>query len=111
LATTPTPQPILTPNDLILFGGKSYSFGLSSNPMRRLTIAASFARAYGTSNVIGIISSNNTEQINTLFQYQFRKMYLTGGYSRLDQGFSVSGTPPEKISAFYFGVSRWFNFF
>jgi hypothetical protein len=111
LATTPTLQPILTPNDLILFGGSSYSFGLSSNPMRRLTIASSFARAYGNSNVVGIASSNNTEQINTLFQYQFRKMYLTGGYSRLDQSFSVSGTPPEKISAFYFGVSRWFNFF
>jgi len=111
LTATPTPQPILTPNDLILFAGSSYSFGLASNPMRRLTIASSFARAYGNSNVVGITSSNNTEQINTLFQYQFRKMYLTGGYSRLDQGFSVSGTPPEKISAFYFGVSRWFNFF
>ncbi len=111
LAATPTPQPVLAQSDLILFGGKSYSFGLSSNPMRRLTIASSFARAYGNTNVIGILSSNNTEQINTLFQYQFRKMYLTGGYSRLNQGFSASGTPPEKISAFYFGVSRWFNFF
>ncbi len=111
LAATPTPQPILTPNDLILFDGSSYSFGLSSNPMRRLTIASSFARAYGNSNVVGITSSNNTEQINTLIQYQFRKMYVTGGYSRLNQGFSVTGTAPEKISAFYFGVSRWFNFF
>ena len=111
LAATPTPQPVLFQNDLILFGGKSYSFGLASNPMRRLTIASSFARAYGNSNVLGILSSNNTEQINVLFQYQFRKMYVTGGYSRLDQGFSASGTPPEKISAFYFGVSRWFNFF
>ncbi len=111
LAATPTPQPILTPNDLILFGGSSYSFGLASNPKRRLTIAASFARAYGNSNVVGITSSNNTEQINTLIQYQFRKMYFTGGYSRLDQGFSATGTAPEKISAFYFGVSRWFNFF
>jgi len=111
LADTPTPQPVLTPSDLILFGGKSYSFGLSSNPMRRLIISSSFARAYGNTNVLGILSSNNTEQINTLFQYQFRKMYLTGGYSRLNQGFSASGTPPETISAFYFGVSRWFNFF
>jgi hypothetical protein len=111
LAATPTPQPVLSPNDLIIFGGKSYSFGLASNPKRRLTIATSFARAYGNSNVLGITSSNNTEQINALFQYQFRKMYMTGGYSRLDQGFSVSGAPPEKISAFYIGVSRWFNFF
>ncbi len=111
LAETPTPQPVLSPTDLITFGGKSYSVGLASNPKRRLTIASSFARAYGNSNVLGILSSNNTEQINVLLQYQFRKMYLTGGYSRLEQGFSASGTPPEKISAFYFGVSRWFNFF
>lgn len=111
LAATPTPQPVLNPNDLILFDGSSYSFGLASNPKRRLTIAASFARAYGNSNVVGISSSNNTEQINTLIQYQFRKMYFTGGYSKLNQSFSVSGTAPDKISAFYFGVSRWFNFF
>src|SRR5208282_2748270 len=52
LAATPTPQPILTPNDLILFGGTSYSFGLASNPKRRLTIASSFARAYSNSNVV-----------------------------------------------------------
>jgi hypothetical protein len=111
LASTPTLQPVLNPNDLILFDGSSYSFGLSSNPKRRLTIAASFGRAYGNSNVVGITSSNNMEQINTLIQYQFRKMYFTGGYSKLNQSFSVSGSAPDKISAFYFGVSRWFNFF
>ena len=111
LASTPTLQPVLNPNDLIIFDGSSYSFGLSSNPKRRLTLAGSFARAYGNSNVVGITSSNNTEQINTLIQYQFRKMYFTGGYSKLNQSFSVSGSAPDKISAFYFGVSRWFNFF
>ena len=111
LISTPTPQPVLNPTDLILYGSKSYSFGLSSNPKRRLTVAASWARAYGNSNVVGIVSWNNTEMINAQFQYQFRKMYMTGGYSRLNQGFSVSATGPEKISAFYIGVSRWFNFF
>jgi hypothetical protein len=111
LAATPTPQPVLNPTDLIIFGGKSYSFGLSSNPKRRLTVAATYAKAIGNSNVLGILSENNTEQINTLIQYQFRKMYFTGGYSRLDQSFSISNAPPAKISAFYFGVSRWFNFF
>ncbi len=111
LTATPTPQPVLNPTDLIIFGGKSYSAGLSSNPKRKLTISASFAKAIGDTNVLGVLSSNNMEQINTLFQYQFRKMYLTGGYSRLDQGFSASGTAPAKVSAFYIGVSRWFNFF
>jgi len=111
LAATPTPQPVLNPSDLILFGGTSYSFGLSSNPKRRLTVAATYARADGTSNLLGIISENNTEQINALIQYQFRKMYFTGGYSKLEQSFSISNAPPAKISAFYVGISRWFNFF
>jgi hypothetical protein len=111
LVASPIPQPIVPPGDLILYGGKSYSFGLGSNPLRRLTISASFAKATSNTNVGGIASWNNSEQVNTLFQYQFRKMYVTGGYSRLVQGFSASGAPPENVSSFYFGVSRWFNFF
>jgi hypothetical protein len=110
LAPAPLP-PIVSSNDLILFGGKSYSFGLSSNPMRRLTIGASFAQANSNTSLAGTASSNNTRMINTLFQYQFRKMYLTGGYSNLVQGFSTSGTAPENVSSFYIGVTRWFNFF
>ena len=111
LISAPVPQPILSPSGLILYGGKSYSMALSSNPMRRLTMSASFAKSDSNTNLLGIASANHTEQINTLFQYQFRKMYLTGGYSRLQQGFTASGLPPENISAFYFGISRWFNFF
>ncbi len=111
LVLTQNPEPVLGAGNLILFGGTSYSFGLSSNPMRRLTLSASYARADSNSNVLGIASWNNTKQINTLFQYQFRKMYLNGGYSNLVQGFSTSGLPAENVSAFYIGVSRWFNFF
>jgi hypothetical protein len=110
LIPTPIPPPILN-SDLILYGGKSYGFGLGGAPMRRLTVTASFAKAITNANLEGTLSSSNTAQINTLFQYQFRKMYLTGGYSRLVQGFSTSGTPPENVSSFYIGVSRWFNFF
>jgi hypothetical protein len=44
-------------------------------------------------------------------QYQFRKLNFDSGYSRLEQGFTGSGTGPEVVSSFYIGVSRWFNFF
>ena len=111
IVVTPTPEPVLGNTDLILFGGNSYSFGLSSNPVRRLTLSASFAKAVSNTSLTGIASESNTKMINTFFQYQFRKMYLTGGYSNLVQGFSQSGTPPEHVSAFFIGVSRWFNFF
>jgi hypothetical protein len=109
---TTTPLPPIVPSDLlILYGGRSYSFGLASSPVRKLTISASFAKANSNTLLASTGSSNSTEQLNTYFQYQFRKIYLTGGYSRLQQGFSASGVAPANISSYYFGISRWFNFF
>ena len=43
--------------------------------------------------------------------YHFRKLDFSAGYSRLVQGFSLSGTPPTMVGSFYVGISRWFNFF
>jgi hypothetical protein len=110
LSPTPLP-PIIPTNLLVLYGGKSYGLGLSSSPARRLTISASYAKANSNTLSDGIGSSNTFEEMNTLIQYQFRKMYLTGGYAQLSQGFSASGLPPAKVSSFFVGVTRWFNFF
>jgi len=85
--------------------------GLASSPLKKLTISSSFAKADSNTMLGAAGSFNNNEQLNTYFQYQFRKMYLTGGYARLQQGFSVTGTGPAVVSSYYFGVSRWFNFF
>jgi len=110
LVSVPVPSPTLPSSLVTLFGGDSYSFGLSSSPVRNLIMAATYARA--DSNTAGTITStNNSTQFNTLLQYQFRKLNYISGYSRLQQGFSGSGTPPQVISSFYVGVSRWFNFF
>jgi hypothetical protein len=111
LIPNPIPQPIVPASDLILFGGKSYSFGLSSSPVRRLSIGASYSRANTDSSIVGVLSNDNTKMINVVINYQFRKMYFTGGYSNLVQGFSGSGLPAANVSSFYMGVSRWFNFF
>jgi len=111
LTTTPIPSPAIPSDLLILYGGKSYSFGLGSSPVKKLTIAASFAKANSNTSLGSTGSTNSNEQLNTYFQYQFRKVYLTGGYSRLQQSFSASGTAPANISSYYLGLSRWFNFF
>jgi len=103
--------PIIPPNLLILYGGQSYSFSLSSSPIRRFTASAGFGKARSNTVNSGLASWNNSEQWNAMVQYQFRKMYFTGGYSRLLQGFSASGIPPANVSSFFVGVSRWFNFF
>ena len=112
IVVTPTAQPVLGPEDLILFGGDSYGVALSSSPVKKLTLSASFTKAITNTNLLGVPSESNTKQFNAFFQYQFRKMYMTGGYSNLVQGFNLSNNaPPENVSSFYIGVSRWFNFF
>jgi predicted porin len=80
-------------------------------PVRRLTIAASYAKSSSNTATAGIASANQFESKSVLLQYQFRKMYFTAGYAQLQQGFSVSGIAPSNVSSYYFGVSRWFNFF
>ncbi|MGC2616405.1 MAG: hypothetical protein WA354_20395 [Terracidiphilus sp.] len=111
LVGVPVPSPILPSSLVSLFGGKSYSFGMSSSPTKRLTLAATYGKA--TSNTIsnGIPSDNENSQYNALLQYQVRKLNFISGYARLEQGFSVTGTQPEVISSYYMGISRWFNFF
>jgi hypothetical protein len=111
LAAPPTPTPVPLPSLFILYGGHSYSVGLGSSPLRRLTIGTSYSRATSNTTNAGIGSWNTNKQLNTYLQYQFRKMYLTGGYASLSQGFTASATRPATVSSYYLGVSRWFNFF
>lgn len=111
LMPVPIPSPILPESLLVLYGGRSYAVGLGSSPAKHLTISASYGHANSNFFVYPIVSANLNDEFNTIIQYQFRKMYLTGGFSRLEQGFSASGLPPQMISSFYIGVSRWFNFF
>ena len=111
LVPTPVPTPILPSSLVILYGGKSYSFGLGASPIRRLTFGASYSKSSSDTGGDTPASFNKNEQYNAYFQYQFRKVYLTGGYAKLSQSFSASTVPPANVSSFFIGVSRWFNFF
>lgn len=111
LVPVPVPSPILPSSLVSLFGGDSYSIGLSSTPAKRLVVTAAYAKSISNTSSDAIASSNQNNEFNALVQYQFRKLGVNSGYSRLEQGFSGSGTQPEVISSFYIGVSRWFNFF
>jgi hypothetical protein len=111
LVPVPVPVPTLPSSLVSLFGGDSYSFGLSSSPVRNLILTAAYARSTSNISSSGVASANENEQYNALVQYQVRKLSFNSGYARLGQGFSGSGLPPETISSFYIGVSRWFNFF
>jgi hypothetical protein len=111
LIPVPIPSPVIPSNLLSVYGGDSYSFGLSSSPAKKLLISGSYSKSITTTSGNAIASSNANTQYNGLVQYQFRKLNFNSGFDRLQQGFSGSGIAPEVISSFYFGVSRWFNFF
>lgn len=111
LTPTPIPLPVVTPTSVVLYGGHAYSAGLGASPIKRLTLSGSYSRAFSDTFSTALTSNNRSEMITARVQYQFRQMFFQGGYSKLDQGFSISGLPPTMISSYYVGVSRWFNFF
>ncbi|MGB6725180.1 MAG: hypothetical protein WBE74_04695 [Terracidiphilus sp.] len=111
LVTVPIPSPTL-PSDLVaLYGGTSYSGTLSSAPVRGFTISASYSRSDANTSDNGTNANSQNEQYNALVQYRIRKMGFASGYARLGQGFGGSASPPETLSSFYMGITRWFNFF
>lgn len=105
------PVAVVAPSAVILYGGKAYSAGVGLNLIRGLTISASYAYAISNTQGDSLSSNNRTEQFNSFLQYQVRKIYLTAGYSRLRQAFSAAGNVPGEIGSYYFGISRWFQFF
>ena len=111
LVPVPIPSPILPTGLVSLYGGDSYSFSLSSIPTKRLVIAATFDKSITNTTNNSILSSNETNQFNSIVQYRVRKLNFISGYARLQQGFTGSGLPAQIISSYYMGVSRWFNFF
>jgi hypothetical protein len=111
LVPVTVPPPTLDSGLVSLFGGNSYSMAVSSSPVKGLTASASYGNAKSNTNLGGLASLNTTNEFNSLVQYQVRKLWFQSGYSRLGQSFSGSTAGPEVVSSFYFGVSRWFNFF
>ena len=105
LVPVPVPSPILPSSLVSLFGGDSYSVGLSSTPVKRLIIAAAYAKSISNTSSDAVTSANQNNQFNSLIQYQFRKLNFTSGYSRLEQGFSGSGTPPELFPLLHRGIT------
>jgi hypothetical protein len=105
------PEPVLPSGLVTLYGGDSYSLGFATAPVKGLSFSASYARANGSTSATGLLSTNQSEQYNSLIQYRVRKIGFISGYARLQQGFSQSGTAPEVLTSYYAGVTRWFNFF
>lgn len=108
---TPVTNPVPLPLQSVIFNGKSYSFGMSTTPIRGLVLSGSYSNTKSNTAADSAISANSTAQLNTMLQYKVRKLWITGGYLKLQQGFTISGQPPASYSSFFVGITRWFKFF
>jgi hypothetical protein len=111
LISAPVPVSALPSDAFIFYGGTSYSAALSSSPARGLTMSAGYSRSNSNTSGSGLATISQNEQYNAIIQYQIRKMGFTSGFARLEQGFGGSTTPPQILSSYYAGITRWFNFF
>ncbi len=111
LVSTPVPLPIINPADVVFFNGKSYSAGIGANPVRGLSMSATYSKALSATESSSLNSRNNNQNLKVLITYNFRKLSFITGYSRLEQGFGLSGSQPAMVGSFFVGVSRWFSFF
>jgi hypothetical protein len=107
----PLPPQVVSQTLLLLYGGDSYAFSASTSAIRHLTASASLSRAFNSTAGVSALSNNHFDELVVTTQYQFRKMNFIGGYSRFLQSVSVAGTPASRLSSFYIGINRWFNFF
>jgi hypothetical protein len=112
LALPPNQPPGTIPPDWLMFyGGHSYSFSAGGTPVRKLSLGASYSRAWSNTTTGGIGSANHVDQVNAILTYQLRKLTFTSGYGRLVQGFTATGAPPSNVNSYFAGISRSFNFF
>jgi hypothetical protein len=110
IATPPTVPPTILPSP-VLYGGRTYSVSVAATPVGGLIFSGSFVTTRSNTESELLSSNNRIQQANVYLQYRFRKVFFTAGYSRLLQGFSASTLAPAVVSAYYFGISRWFKVF
>ncbi len=110
-----SPLPPILPTPLIpspiFYRGTTYSGAVGATPIRGLTFSGSYSSTRSSTENGPLYSSNHTDEAYSYFQYKFRKVFFTAGYSRLLQGFSASTLEPATVSTYFVGLSRWFNFF
>ena len=102
--------PVLSGNQYLLENGSSYSASLSATPMRQWTMSAGYSKAATDTATPTVFANSSSKMFLYFTQWQFRKVSLGGGYTRLIQGGTTTeGALPVDYSSFYIGIQRWFR--
>jgi len=108
-------QPITTPGlppiGLIVYNAESYSAGISTTPLPRLTISGTYSHAMSDTLSSQAASNNRTVIFYAQLQYRLRQITVLSGYTKFSQGISAAGVAPGNQYSYFIGVTRSINFF
>ncbi len=105
------PTQVVAPNSITTYDSKGWGANVSVTPMKRLNLSVGYAKSDGDTIDPLLTIRNSDTLINAIGQYRLRKIYINGGYTRLQQSVGMPGTAPLMVTSYYIGFSRWFNFF
>jgi len=107
----PVPVPGLPASSVTSFSGKSYNAGYSSSLIKHMNLNFSWGRFLSSGTGTGLLSNVSGETYSGGMIYTYRKINLIANFAHSKQDASSTTALPSDITVFYFGVSRWFNFF
>lgn len=108
---TPVPVPGLSSNQIIPFSGKSYNAGYANTLIKHTSLSLSWSKFTSAGTGTGLFSNLSSEQYSGSLAYNYRKLNFIANFVHSEQGASVTTALPSNITIYYFGVSRWFDFF
>lgn len=105
------PPSALPPGSVVVFDSKAYGINGSASPIKRLYLSLGYAQSNGDTVDPLMTTFTKNNLINGVMQYRLRKIYVNAGYTHLRQSIGTAGSTPITVTSYYFGISRWFNFF
>ena len=113
LVSVPTtvPAQLLSPNLFTSYRSKGWGASLGVNPTKRLMLTAAYGKSEGSTIDPLVSVFTNNMLITAQMQYRLRKVFVNGGYTRLEQSVATPGGSPLMVTSYFAGISRWFNFF
>jgi hypothetical protein len=112
VTTGPTglPVTVITGNTLT-YNSHSVSAAVSTTLLRRLSISMAYSNSSYVTTSSSLLVDSRSRVMNGYLVYPYRKLQFRTGFTQLYQDISTSIAKPGTLTSYYFGISRWLNFF
>jgi len=107
----PVTVPGLVTSQVVSFSGKSYNAGYATTIIKHMNLNFAWGKFQSTGTGTGLFSNVSAESYSGGMIYTYRKLNFIANFAHNKQGASTTSALPSDITVFYFGISRWFNFF